>query len=84
VGFENLWLPYPWGSGTILHGYCLSWGFYVSIKHYDQKQLEEEKAYFYLTLPHHSPSLKEVRAGIQDRNLERVTDTEAMEEQCFK
>ena len=40
------------------------------IKHHDQMQLGKESVYFWLTLPHHSSSLKEVKAGTQAWNLE--------------
>ena len=55
----------------------------VKIKHHDQEQLGEEKGLIQLTLPHHSSSLKEVKAGTQHRNLEAGTYTESMEEHCL-
>lgn len=38
---------------------------------------------FHLTLPHHSPSLREVRAGAQGRALESVTEVETAEGCCL-
>jgi hypothetical protein len=46
-------------------------------KHDDQKQQEEERVYFILQFPGLAPSLWEVRAGTQGRNLEAGTETEA-------
>jgi hypothetical protein len=46
------------------------------IKHYDQKQLGEERVYFIL-------SLQSTVEGSQGRNLEAGTEAEAMEECCF-
>jgi hypothetical protein len=41
------------------------------------------KGFIQFTLPQHSSSLKEVRAGIQkDRNLEARAGAEALEECC--
>ena len=42
----------------------------------------EGKGFIWLTLSDHSSSLKEVRAGIQGRNLEEETGAKAMEEWC--
>ena len=51
----------------------------VMIKCYNPLELGKESL-FHLTLPHHSPSLKEVKAGAQGRNLEAGTEIEAIEE----
>jgi hypothetical protein len=47
------------------------------INHCNQKLLGD----LHLTGPYHGPSLREVKAGIQDRNPEG--EAEAMEEHCF-
>ena len=56
-----------------LHGFCLS--------------LPEGKGFFQLAVPHHSPSLKEIRAGAWagsgSGDLEAGTDAEAVEECCL-
>lgn len=49
------------------------------VKHHNQKKLGKESL-FHLTLPHHCPSLKEVKEGAQGRNLEAGTQVEAVEE----
>jgi hypothetical protein len=38
------------------------------VKYHDHKQLGGGKDLFWLTLPHHSQSSKEVKAGTQGRN----------------
>jgi hypothetical protein len=53
------------------------------MKHHEQKLLREEKVYFALYLSAHSPSLTEVRAGTQHRNIEAGTEAETMEERCL-
>lgn len=42
------------------------------IKHPDPEELRERKGFLWLILPGHGPSLKEVRAGTQDRSLRSV------------
>jgi hypothetical protein len=56
--------------------------FLLLIKPHDPKQFVEERVYFSLQFSGHTPSLREVRAGPQDRNLEAVTETETTEK-CF-
>jgi hypothetical protein len=43
------------------------------------KIIWEGKGLFHLRVPHHKPSLKEVRAGTQVWNLQAGADTETME-----
>lgn len=43
--------------------------FITLMKHSDYRQLEEERVLFHLIFQDHSPSLREVRARTQDRNL---------------
>lgn len=38
------------------------------------------KGLFHVTLPHHSPSVRKVRAGMQEGNLEPGTEAEAVKE----
>jgi hypothetical protein len=49
------------------------------IKYHHQKQLGR-KGFIRVTLPHHGPSLKEVGASTQGRNLTAKTEAELMEE----
>lgn len=42
-----------------------------------------KKEFISFTCPHHSPSLKEVRARVQSRNLEAEIEAETMEEYYF-
>jgi len=53
------------------------------IKHHDQKQLGEEVVCFSLQFSSHTPSLREVRAGTQGRNLEARAEGEGMDQHCF-
>lgn len=53
--------------------------FTAMIKHHVHKQLVKERVYFILQLQGHGPSLLEVRAGSQSRNL-AGDDTEAIGE----
>lgn len=43
----------------------------------------EERVYFSVPLPGHRPTLREVRAGTQDRTLEAGAGAGAMEEHCL-
>lgn len=52
----------------------------VVIKLHNQKHFGEERVYFSSVLSGHRPSLREVRARSQGRNLEAETKAEAMEE----
>ena len=49
----------------------------------DQKYLDEESVYFYLTFLGHNPSFREVKARTQVRNLEAGTEAVTMEECCL-
>ena len=49
-------------------------------KHHDQKQLEEKRVSFKLTVPHRSPLSKQDRVGIQGVILETGAAAEALEE----
>jgi hypothetical protein len=49
------------------------------IKYHDQKQFGEEFiSFFFLQFSGHTSSLREVRIGIQGRNLEARTESETM------
>jgi hypothetical protein len=52
------------------------------VKHHDQSKVRRGNSLFWLTLPHHCSSLKEVRTGVQaGQNLEAEdADTEVIEE----
>ena len=52
------------------------------MKHHNKSNLGR-KVFLSLTLPHHSPSLKEAKAGSQDRNLEAGAEAEVIEEYCL-
>jgi hypothetical protein len=47
------------------------------MKHHDQSNLGR-KGFILLTLPHHSPLLKEAKAGTQGMKLEAGTEAETM------
>jgi hypothetical protein len=50
------------------------------LKHHDQKQTEEEGAYW-LTLPHHCSSLEELKTEtLSGQNLDTGADAGALEE----
>lgn len=64
----------------ILFNSILARIFLPMIKTHDQNQLGEERVFFQLTQPGHTPLQREVREGAQGRNPEAGVEAEAMEE----
>lgn len=62
---------------------CVLRGLLGAIKHHDQNQPGEERAYFTLELSGHTPSLREIGAGTPDRRLQAGTGAETPEELCL-
>lgn len=55
--------------------------FHPCDKHHVEKQPEEERVYLFCL---HGPSLREVRARTQDRNLAEGTEVEAVQEGTYR